>query len=359
MSGHEVDTSTGRRAFPKGFYYPRLGFRGIIFVIVASIGSVALILSAGCSGGEEDKIAFVSDRDGDPEIYIMDPDGSNQTPLTNNGALDGQPRWSPDKKWIAFISDESGDREINLVEVGKEEPAIKRLTNTTGPDSMHRWSPDGSRIAFVSNRDGRPEIYLMDISGARFSRVTSGDSSQLRLTGWSPDGQWLGFILEGAEEEPGIITRNPDGVNKRRLTNAKDLDAAWSPDGEEIAFTSERDGNLEIYVMNSDGSDPIRLTHNTSSDSQPAWSPDGKKLAIVSERDGNAEIYVMNADGSAVTRHTFNNAADESPVWSPDGEKIAFVSYIYGPGEIIVMGADGQNQMRLTNNPADDTQPAW
>ena len=174
MSGNKVDTRTGRMGFPTGLYYPRLGFRGIICVIAASMVSVALIPSAGCSGGEEDKIAFVSDRDGDPEIYIMDTDGSNQIPLTNNGALDGQPRWSPDKKWIAFISDESGDREINLVEVGQEEPTIKRLTNSPGTDSMHSWSPDGKRIAFVSNRDGRPEIYLMDISGARFSRVTSG-----------------------------------------------------------------------------------------------------------------------------------------------------------------------------------------
>ena len=329
---------------------------GIIATVLASL---TVMMAAGCSAGDKEKIAFVSDRDGDPEIYVMDIDGSNQIPLTNNGALDAEPRVSADKKWILYISEESGDREINRVEITKEGPKINRLTNSPGADEMHRWSPDGTRIAFVSNRDGHPEIYLMNANGSNFTRVTSGDYARIQLSGWSPDGRWLAFILEGSSEEPGIITRNPDGVNKRRLTSDQDIDSAWSPDGETIAFTSERDGNPEIYVMDSNGTSQDRLTNNTTPDLQPTWSPDGKKLAFVSERDGNPEIYVMNADGSAVTRHTFNDAKDELPAWSRDGKKIAFVSYLYGTGEIFVMHADGSNQTRLTNNSANDTQPAW
>ena len=249
-------------------------------VMAAVFASLAVAMAVGCSSGEKVKIAFVSDRDGDSEIYLMDVDGSNQTPLTNNGALDADPRISPDKKSIAFISEESGDREINRVELDKEGPKITRLTNSPGPDETHRWSPDGTRIGFVSNRDGRPEIYLMESNGSNFTRITSGDHPRLQLSGWSPDGRWIAFILGGASEEPGIMTRNPDGVNKKRLTNAEDSDAAWSPNGEMLAFTSQRDGNPEIYVMSSNGTSQQRLTHNTSPDFQPSWSPDGTKTGI-------------------------------------------------------------------------------
>ncbi len=320
--------------------------------------SVVLLLALGCVGSEKEQIVFVSDRNGNPEIYMMDVDGTNQTRLTENSADDVQPLLSPDGKWVVFISQESGDRELNRIEVGKDEPKTERLTRSPGDDHMHLWSPDGNRVAFVSNRDGQPEIYLRDAEEPQFTRVTFDDSQPV-LSAWSPDGQWLAFILEGTDQEPGIITRNPDGVNVRRLTEEKDYDITWSPNGERMAFISERDGNQEIYIMNSDGTSQDRLTHNTSSESEPVWSPDGKQLAFVSERDGNAEIYVMKADGASQIRLTFNDSKDESPVWSPDGKKILFTSFMYGTGEIIVMGADGDNQIRLTNNNANDSQPDW
>ena len=326
-------------------------------LILVGLGTV-LLLTLACSGEDEPRITFVSDRDGDPEVYVMRTDGSDQDQLTNNSAIDSEPQMSPDGKWIAYVSEESGDREINLVEVGKEKPSFKRLTSSPGADEMHRWSPDGGRIAFVSGRDGQPEVYLVNSDGSNFTRVTS-DPSSPSLSGWSPDGQWIAFNIEDEQDSPGIITRNPDGVNVRRLTNDLDYGAIWSPDGQRIVFTSERDGNKELYIMNDDGSGQTRLTHNTSSDAEPAWSPDGKVLAFVSDRDGNFEIYTMRVDGAEQTRHTYNDAKDESPAWSRDGTRLAFVSYMYGTAEIIIMDSDGDKQARLTNNNANDTQPSW
>jgi Tol biopolymer transport system component len=165
-----------------------------------------------------------------------------------------------------------------------------------------------------------------------------------------------------------ICVMNPDGSYQTRLTNnpAKDEYPTWSPDGKRIAFGSTRDShseiyeNAEVYIMNADGSHQTNLTNNPAFDHFPSWSPDGKKIAFASERDGNMNIYIMNADGSNQTRLTDHPAADVMPRWSPDGKKIAFQTTRHGePMEIYVMNADGSNQTNLTNNPAVDMMPSW
>jgi TolB protein len=122
-----------------------------------------------------------------------------------------------------------------------------------------------------------------------------------------------------------------------------------------IAFASDRDENLEIYVMDADGGGQIRLTESPGEDHSPAWSPDGTRLAFVSTRDGNAEIYVMNSDGTGQTRLTHNTSSDLRPAWNADGFRIGFVSDRDGNDEIYVMQSDGTNQINLTNHPAEDS----
>ena len=122
-----------------------------------------------------------------------------------------------------------------------------------------------------------------------------------------------------------------------------------------IAFASDRDGNMEIYVMDSDGGGQTRLTEDPGEDFSPAWSPDGSKLTFISTRDGNAEVYVMNVDGTGQTRLTNSTAGEVSPVFTPNGSQIAFISDRDGNDEIYVMNADGSNQTNLTRNPADDS----
>src|SRR2546430_11203095 len=108
-----------------------------------------------------------------------------------------------------------------------------------------------------------------------------------------------------------------------------------------IAFTSDRDGNAEIYAMDPDGLALSRLTNNAAPDSSPSWSPDGRHIAFASMRDGNSEIYGMNADGSAPTRLTHNPPADPEPSWSPDGHRIPVASTRGNSSEIHVPNADG------------------
>ena len=158
-----------------------------------------------------------------------------------------------------------------------------------------------------------------------------------------------------------IYVMDTDGSNMVRLTtnSTSDSDPNWSQDSNKIAFVAARDGNSEIYVMNVDGSSPINLTNNEAEDISPAWSPDGTKIAFVSTRDSQQDIYIMDADGSNQTRLTDDAHLDDSPDWSPDGAKIVFTSQRDGDYEIFMILPDGSEATRLTNSEGDDLNPVW
>ena len=259
------------------------------------------------------KIAFVSDRDDNFEIYIMNVDGSGVTRLTNSPAYEMSPCFSPDGSKVAFFSERDGNREIYIMNV--DGSGVTRLTNNPGDDFFPTFSPDGSKIIFVYDYEGFCEIYIMDVDG----------SDEVNLT------------------------NNP----------ANDFAPCFSPDGSKIAFVSDRDDNFEIYIMNVDGSGERRLTDNPEGDGHPCFSPDGSKIAFVSDRNGNEEIYIMNADGSEQVNLTNSQASDMSPCFSPDGSKIAFQSYRDDNFEIYIMNADGSGQVNLTNDPGCDVEPCF
>ena len=301
-------------------------------------GAVVLVLTLMVCADAQAQIAFVSHRDGNPEIYVMDINGGNPQNLSNNHHNDWQPSWSPDGKQIVFVSNRGGHflgnipaYEIYVMDAdGKNQ---LNLTNNLGDDRSPSWSPDGKRITFVServDRDERPhrDIYAMDANGKNQQRLTN---------------------------------------NPKR----DDLNPSWSPDGKQIVFSSVREGHFigkvkitdEIYVMDADGGNQQRLTENRKNDWNPSWSPDGKRIVFASDRKGDVEsfeIYVMDADGGNQQRLTNNPKHDDwQPSWSPDGKQIVFHSNRGGNYEIYVMDADGGNPQNLTNNPHSDVSPAW
>ena len=177
-----------------------------------------------------------------------------------------------------------------------------------------------------------------------------------------------------------IYVMNDDGTNQRNLTDNPGLDwyPNWSPDGKKILFGSIRNPNDEdeqgIYIMNADGSNVEKLTDSSGWSDFGAWSPDGSRIAFCSVGDGTQQdIYIMNADGSGVTRVTNDPELDYYPSWSPDGMRITYMRVdtlqegetsepcgpVEGNCEIYVINVDGTNQTNISNNPLIDGYPSW
>ena len=271
-----------------------------IFLFSAMLALMLPLVSAA-----QGKIAFSSNRDGNYEIYKMNPDGTNQVNLSNNAAFDFEPSFNRYGSRLAFTS--FRDLNLEIYAMNADGTNQTRLTNNPASDFEPAFSPNGSKVAFVSDRNGNYEIYVMNADG----------TGQIRLT----------FNA--------TVDRNP----------------VFSPDGSKIAFVSYRDGNYEIYSMNSDGTNQVNLTNEPTSDVDPSFSPVGGKIAFASNRDGGLEIYKMNTNGSNVERLTFNDSYDAQPSFSPDGNSIAYTSDFYGTypaTEILTMDADGGNQTRAT-----------
>jgi len=216
------------------------------------------------------------------EICVMNADGTNHVNLTNNPAVDGRPRWSPDGSRIAFISDREGDFDIYVM--NSDGGQITNLTKHPAFDGGHSWSPDGSRISFASDRDGNFEIYIMELDGSAPTRLTNNSVDDIG-SDWSPDGARIAFITCPASDGEGcvnsgvsweLIVMNVDGSDLTLLADDAGRTFAfpsWSPDSSRIAFNPFRDGNHEIYVIGADGTGLTNITNNLGEDSEPAWVP--------------------------------------------------------------------------------------
>jgi len=258
------------------------------------------------------KIAFVSDRDGNDELYIMDYDGQNQTRLTFNKTIDYMPA----------------------------------------------WSADGRKIAYTSYSDGRAGLYIIDIYEGNRVEVTSEGTNF--APAFSPDGKKLAFCSTADEGNPEIYVATSDGKDMKRLTfnNAIDTAPSWSPTGREIAFTSDRGGSPQIYIMDAEGSNVRRVSFGGSYHDAPSWSPTGDRIAYVSRVDSIVDIYILNLRTSQIVKLTESNAHNESPSWSPDGRHLVFSSNLNGTAQIYTIDHDGLNIRCLTSK-GKNKLPEW
>lgn len=278
-------------------------------------------------------------------LLRLNKNSSGLTRLTNNLLGSESPCWSPDGKIIIFVgTDKDWNPDIYVMNANGRES--KNLTNNPVSYLFPCWSPNGTKIAFVGGDkpNNHYDIYVMSSDGSELKRLTDNNTDNSSPC-WSPDGKKIAFE-SGRYLRREIYIMNADGSEQKRLTSnsTDDSSPCWSPNGKQIAFVSRRDGNYEIYVMDAGGSKQKRITNNSAYDGKPCWSPDGKKIAFESLRYENYDIYIMNSDGSEQINLTNNPANDRHPCWSPNGKKIAFASFIGGNPEIYIMDLDSRNK---------------
>lgn len=258
------------------------------------------------------KIVFVSDKDGNKEIYIMDYDGKRHKRITYNKYIDLLPSWSRDNEKILYTSyrKQNPDLYIFYLYTGKTE-----LVSTGGVNYSADWSPDSDKIVYTSSKkDRNAEIYIRNMETGKEKRIT--------------------------------------------FSSAIDTTPCWSPNGKEIAFISQRSGVPRVYLMDAEGTNVRCITYDGSHFDSPSWSPDGTRIAYVSMVEGRLDIYVYHLKNNSITKLTEKAGRNENPSWSPDGRHVIFSSNRSGEYQLYSVDYDGANLTQITFK-GENKMPKW
>lgn len=259
-------------------------------------------------------IAWFASPAGQFELYVMGSDGSNphsvsDGPVTADRA---QLRWSPDSSRLLFLTNRDGNNEIYGVAFNGT--GLANLTNNSAFEDGGDWSPDASKIVFRANRNvPYADIYVMNADGSGQAPITTSTSSYL-LPRWSPFATQIAHTRPNGTTQTELWTMTVSGGAPHDLGVGDVSHYAWSPDGSAIAFETAPD----VYTISATGTGLDNVTNGAGTSSLPQWSPDGARLLIESDRDRNPELYVVSAsDGSQSANVTNDPGSDVSGSWSP------------------------------------------
>lgn len=271
---------------------------------------------------QNEEIMFTSKRDGNFEVYLMNSDSTNVKRLTDNLKTDYGLNWSPDGKFILFYSDRSGNEEVWRMNSDGANPV--NLTNNPSSERAASYSPDGKTIVFISDRDNKTQdFYLMNADGGNVRRITY-NKIYCESPEWTNDGKQIIFTMIVQKDSTDkkfngeIFIMNSDGSNQKRLTNREGFDAGAdiSPDGKQIAFYGKSEkGNYDIFIMNIDGTSIKNFTDDEIEDYSPSWSSDGNWISFTSGNSANYDIWKMNVNTKEKIRLTTQPKRDETPYY--------------------------------------------
>jgi serine/threonine-protein kinase len=339
------------------------GEGGDIWVVEVESGREQLLLAKAFNPAfspDGARLAFDADWAGPRRIWVTDSGGRNPQQLTSDSsdaAVHTSARWSPDGRRLVFRRIRQTRSDIMTVDVADKTTGL--VTDDNVPDLNPVWSPSGRWIYFSSSRGGGMNVWRIPVSAAGApngpaEQLTTGAGDDLDLT-VSPDGTRMAFSVLGLNSDlwrlpvdPG--TGRPTGDPQPVIATTRvESRGAWSPDGTRVAFNSDRQGEMNLWIHSiTDGSDR-QLTRGPGGDYQPQWSPDGTSLVFFSARSGNNDIWSVDLREGALHQLTHDPALEINPFYSPDGRQIAFQSDHGGRLELWVMGADGTGPQQVTS----------
>ena len=365
-----------------------IGLAVVAVVITAGIAVYLTITSSQekTASLANHRIAFVSTRDGNPDIFVMDGDGQHQRRLTDHPAADLYPVWSPDGTQIAFlrlneslafgrITLSAEDNGLYLVSAdGSGEVRLTPPEMTTFALVPPVWSPDGARLAFVVSRravgdetdimrmDNTVEdVYLVAPDGGNLTRIVKG--ALVNQLAWSPDSQYL--LFRSFPESKLYLVSQDSGEPMSLYEDSHPRYVTWSPTGQEIAFYSDQD--KLIYRASLESEEKVALTHSPLSLSALTWSPDGGQLAFVTAGGPGEprELYIVPAAGGDPVRLNAVDGWLSWPAWSPDGHwlLLTVMELTAGgripPSALYAVEVAADRAMRLTREDDFDGLGVW
>jgi Tol biopolymer transport system component len=267
------------------------------------------------------KIAFVSNRTGTYNVYVVNDDGGGLRQLTRfrSGEVD-RPALSPDGRTVVFARSKTANGDFDIWIVRSDGHGLRDLTPGPSDDSAPSWSPDGTEVLFASDRGGAYDIFLMKASGKSIVQLSDRGRGDV-APAFSRDGKRVAFVeCDQSFAHCQLWAMNANGKGARRLTKTP-VEAerpSWSLNDTKLAVTVKQAGNLDVAVVVVRGGAVQRLTHGDADDFQPSYSPDGTRIAFGSNRAGAPSLYVMQADGTQVSSLTSpSKGQDEAPHWQP------------------------------------------
>ena len=325
-------------------------------------GFLLVILATVACGDEQvaHDVAFVVDNE-NHHMYLLDRAGENSKVINDPVT---EPKWAPNQKKVAYLAnadDGKGQLKVWL----RDDSEAERVPDAPSNVNQFFWSPDSRMIAYQANSadDGRSEVYVYDFENEETTLLVSETVGNVELGNWSGDNQWIVMCLN-LGGSTGIYKRSVRGVDEVQLTDYEDSRPRFSLDGKRVAFARKQsDGSTDLYALDVDTGDgpsaAKALTDHDGDETDFEWAPDGRNIVYVTERDGNAEIYAVDTREKTTRRLTQNRIADADPKWSLGGDEILFRSDTDGSYHLFAMDFKSGSQERILEAPDSVITADW